>query len=384
MRAFVFTDKALESEAGRFVWLEMNTDRAQNAAFKTQYKIAALPTYFIVDPDSETVLLRRVGGATVPQLLSILEAGRSAYASQAAPAALSPADRILAKADALYGAGDYAAAAGSYREALAAAPGEWPAYERAIEAFLFALQSAGENEAAAQAAREAYPRLIGSASLANVAVTGLDCALALPPENPARTELVNVHASNARGVVSDLRLPIAADDRSAVFGSLVGLYREVGDSAEARAVAERWAAFLEAEAARATDPEARAVFDPHRMSAYFELNEPERALPMLEASERDLPDDYNPPARLAAVYARMERWNEGLAAAGRALAKAYGPRKLRILQTRADLQTGMGDVAAARRTMEEALALAESLPPGQRSQRTIDGLRKAIEAMGSR
>jgi tetratricopeptide (TPR) repeat protein len=105
---------------------------------------------------------------------------------------------------------------------------------------------------------------------------------------------------------------------------------------------------------------------------------------MLEASERDLPDDYNPPARLAAVYARMERWNEGLAASERALAKAYGPRKLRILQTRADLQTGMGDVAAARATLEEALALAESLPPGQRSERTIDGLRRAIEAMGSR
>ncbi len=384
MRAFVFTDKALESEAGRFVWLEMNTDRAQNAAFKSQYKIAALPTYFIVDPDSEKVILRRVGGATVPQLLSILEAGRSAYASEATPGTLSPADRIVAEADEFYGAGDYAAAAVSYREALAVAPAEWPAYERTIEALLFALQSAGENEAAAQAAREAYPRLIGSASLANVAITGLDCALALPPENPARTELVNVHASNARDVASDLRLPIAADDRSAVFGSLVGLYREVGDSAAAHAMAERWAAFLEDEASRAVGAEARAVFDPHRMSAYFELDQPERALPMLEASERDLTDDYNPAARLAAVYARLERWDEGLAASERALAKAYGPRKLRILQTRADIEAGMGDTAAARGTLEEALQLAESLPPGQRSERTIDGFRKRIAAMGAR
>jgi tetratricopeptide (TPR) repeat protein len=384
MRAFVFTDKALESEAGRFVWLEMNTDRAQNAAFKAQYKIAALPTYFIVDPDSERVLLRRVGGATVPQLLSILEAGRNAHASGAAPAALTPADRILAQGDAEYGTGDYAAAAKTYREALAVAPAEWPAYERTVEALLFALQGVEENEAAATMARDVYPKLRRSASAANVAVTGLDCALALPRENPSRAELLAAMVADAREVVTDLTLPVAADDRSSVFGSLIGAYQDAGDSTAAHAMAERWAAFLEDEASRAVGAEARAVFDPHRMSAYFELNQPERALPMLEASERDLPDDYNPPARLAAVYARMERWNEGLAASERALAKAYGPRKLRILQTRADLQTGMGDVAAARATLEEALALAESLPPGQRSERTIDGLRRAIEAMGSR
>lgn len=381
MRAFVFTDKALESEAGRFVWLEMNTDREQNAAFKTQYKIAALPTYFIVDPGSEDVLLRRVGGATVPQLLSILEAGRNAVASEAAPAALSPADRILAQGDAQYGAGDYAAAALTYREALAAAPGDWPAYERTIEALLYALQDGGENEAAARVALEAYPRLIHSASAANIAVTGLDCALALPPDNPARRELVARHEAIARGVASDLTSPVAADDRSSVFGSLIGVYREAGDSAAAYAMAERWAAFLETEAARTTSPEARAVFDPHRMSAYFELNQPERALPMLEASERDLPDDYNPPARLAAVYARMKRWDEGLAASERAMAKAYGPRRLRILQTRADVQAGMGDTTAARGTLEEALQLAESLPPGQRSEGTIAAFRKRIAAM---
>ncbi len=384
MRAFVFTDKALESEAGRFVWLEMNTDRAQNAAFKAQYKIAALPTYFIVDPDSEKVILRRVGGATVPQLLSILEAGRNAYASGAAPTALSPADRILAEADEFYGTGDYAAAAVSYREALAVAPAEWPAYERTIEALLFALQGVDDNEAAAKTARDVYPKLRRSASAANVAATGLDCALALPSENPARAELVAALLADAREVVTDLSLPVAADDRSSVFGSLIDAYQDAGDTTAARGMAEQWAAYLEGEAARAVGPEARAVFDPHRMSAYFELNQPERALPMLEASERDLPDDYNPPARLAAVYARMERWHEGLAASERALAKAYGPRKLRILQTRADIQTGMGDPAAARSTLEEALELAESLPPGQRSERTIDGLRKKIAEMGAR
>jgi tetratricopeptide (TPR) repeat protein len=210
MRVFVFTDKALESEAGRFVWLEMNTDRPQNAAFKSQYKIAALPTYFIVDPDSEKVLLRRVGGATAPQLLSILEAGRNAYASGTAPAMLSPADRLLARGDAQYGAGDYAAAAGTYQEALTAAPGDWAAYERTVEALLYALQGMNEDEVAATTARDAYPKLRRSGSAANVAATGLDCALALPRENPARAELVAALTKDAREVglrVADRGLP---------------------------------------------------------------------------------------------------------------------------------------------------------------------------------
>ena len=31
MKAFVFTDESLREQAGRFVWLELNTDRAENA-----------------------------------------------------------------------------------------------------------------------------------------------------------------------------------------------------------------------------------------------------------------------------------------------------------------------------------------------------------------
>ena len=58
---------------------------------------------------------------------------------------------------------------------------------------------------------------------------------------------------------------------------------------------------------------------------------------MLEASERDFPDDYNPPARLALAYRAMKKYDEALAASDRALARAYGPRKLVILQARADI-----------------------------------------------
>ena len=54
----------------------------------------------------------------------------------------------------------------------------------------------------------------------------------------------------------------------------------------------------------------------------------------------------------------------------RALARVYGPRKIIVLTTRADIFTGKGDAAAARKTLKEALRYAESLPKGQRPTAT--------------
>jgi hypothetical protein len=77
----------------------------------------------------------------------------------------------------------------------------------------------------------------------------------------------------------------------------------------------------------------------------------------------------------------MKKYDEALAASDRALAKAYGPRKIGILQTRADIYAAKGDPGAARRTMEETLHYAEGLPSGQRSDKTIAALRKKLDAM---
>ena len=388
MRAFVFTDKALARLAGRFVWLEIDTERAENAPLEKKLAVGALPTFYVLDPDSERVALRWVGGATVPQLEKILEDGRLAVAGKQAAGKGEvrggAADAALARADRLYGEDKNAAAAPAYQEALAQAPAGWPRYARAVESLLFALQATKDNETAAKLAREAFPRLATSPSAANVAATGLDCALKLPSENAQSADLVAALEADARAVVGDAKLDVAADDRSAAYISLLDARKKAKDEAGAKDVATRWASFLEAEAARAKSPDQRTVFDSHRLSAYLELGAPERAIPMLEASERDLPQDYNPPARLAVAYKAMQRWDEALAASDRALPKAYGPRQLGLLQTRSDIYVGRGDSDAARRTLADALALAESLPAPQRSESTLTNLRKKLEALAQR
>jgi hypothetical protein len=102
---------------------------------------------------------------------------------------------------------------------------------------------------------------------------------------------------------------------------------------------------------------------------------------MLEASEKDFPQDYNPPARLAAAYQAMKEWDKAVAASDRALRLVYGPRKLRVLETKADVLKSKGDLPGARRTIEEAVAFAEALPAGQRSDARVAGLKKKLDSL---
>ena len=116
-------------------------------------------------------------------------------------------------------------------------------------------------------------------------------------------------------------------------------------------------------------------------AAYLALHQPERAIGMLQQSERELPDDYNPSARLAVAYRKAGRYAESIAASGRALLKAYGPRKLRVYSDRAETCVQMGDPAAARATLEEAIAYAKSLPQAQRREQAISSLEKKLAAL---
>lgn len=395
MKAFVFTDEALSRQAGRFVWLEIDSEKAVNAPLRNRFAIRAFPTFFVVDPRDTSVVLRWVGAATAAQLNVMLDEAhdRSTGVAAAKNTPLSGPEASLAAADRAYGAGDYETAAAAYRAALATAPANWPPYSRTIESTLFALQMIDSCEAAAVLAAETYPRLRSTPSAANVAVSGLSCALELDSTSAVRRDLLPGLEAAAREVAVGSYGPAAlaaaeagvttasADDISSVLATLIEARRAAGDEPGRLAAAREWAAFLEWHAAEAKTPEQRTVFDSHRLGAYLELNEPERAIPMLEQSARDFPDDYNPHSRLAVTYKAMKRWDDALAASGRALERAYGPRKLGMLGTRADILTAKGDLDGARTVLDEAIRTAEALPDGQRSEGTIASLKKRREAM---
>ncbi len=343
MRAFVFTDPALTSKAGQFVWLELNVDDERNAAHRERLSLEALPTFYVLNPADESVVMRRVDGMSVGEMVAFLDEARVAATG---PAPSSPLEAALLKADRLNGEGKKAEAAAAYREALDQAPAGWPPYGRAVVALLFIHQMQDENAKCLAVAREALPRLSGAPQSVMAARSGLDCALGLKKDDPARTAAIAEMEKATRKTLEPPGVGAAADDVSTSYLSLIQARKDGGDSAGATKDAEAWASFLEAQAKAAQTPEQRAVFDSHRLSAYMELKQPERAIPMLQESERDLPGDYNPPARLAVVYFETKQLDEALAASNRALPKVC----------------------------------AESLPAGQRSERQIQALKKRLEA----
>ena len=375
MRAYVFTDKALERYAGQFVWLAIDTEKASNSNFLAKYPIHVWPTLLVVNPKSETVLLRYAGGATVPQLSKLLDESKKTYRAKT----LSPADALLEAADKMSNEEKYAEAAKLYEQAIEKAPKHWMHLGRTAEAAVFSLIMSNESEHCTQLALDLYPRLKGTVSGANVASGGLSCATDLKADDPKRAAALDTLEKGTRDALADNSIPLSGDDRSGLYDSLVSAREAVKDDAGAEALRHDWIAYLEGEAAKAKTAEQRAVYDPHRLTLYIALKIPEKAIPMLEQSEKDFPHDYNPPARLALAYKAMNRFDDALQASDRALARVYGPRKITVLRVRFDIYTAKGDKEMAKKTLEEAVQYAKSLPKEQVSKAMIDSLEKKLK-----
>jgi thiol-disulfide isomerase/thioredoxin len=332
MRAYVLRDPALTKLADKYVWAAIDSEKPNNAAFVAKYPIEAWPTLLVIDPATEKATLKWLGAATVSELTMLLTDSGTAEGDRAA--AEGRVDEAIA----------------AYRIALAANTN--PEQRARIVDKLLGQLGKVDKPACAKLAREEFPKLAKGTSRANVALAGYDCAAATERE-PLADALTTI--------VIDPTDPILADDRSALYEVLVEHRKQLGDKAGAKKLAAAWAMFLEGEANKAKDPAARAVFDVHRMTAYFELGEPARAIPMLEQSEKDFPSDYNPPARLAKVHLVMDNLPAARSAIDRALGRAYGPRTLRLLALKADIAKTAGDTKAEKSALDDAIALGASL-----------------------
>ena len=378
MRAYVFTDNALASEAGQFVWLSINVEKAENAALREKLALKALPTYYVLDPEDERIALRWVGGATPAQLKRILADARVAVNEEG-----GDLETLLARADWLNGEGKSDEASLAYEEVLESAPENWSSRDRVIETLLLELALNGGEEKCAVLAYESYPALSRTSSALNVAALGLDCALLLPEDFPDRKTIIASLEEATRITIEDESVLASADDRSGAYVALLTARQKANDEEGAKQVTSEWVLFLELAASEAENSQQRTVYDSHRLSAYLELGDPARALPMLLESQSDFPDDYNPPARLAVAYDRLERWDESLVASDRALELSYGPRKLRIYRNKVKTLETMGEKTKAAETLREAISYESSLPEQQRSERTRKGFQEQLLAIES-
>jgi tetratricopeptide (TPR) repeat protein len=371
MRAYVFPDARLAKLAGRFAWLDVDTEKPRNAAFLEKYPVEVWPTLLVIDPASESVVLRWAGTATAPQVEKlVLDGERALRASRA-----SAAERALARADRLAGERRHAEAAAAYAEALRAGGRGFAGAERAAESRVQSLGLAGEAAPCAQAAREALPALAPGPAAARAAAQGLSCALQIEPEEARRSALAALEPRARREVGAK---GVLADDRSWLLDVLSQTRSSLGDEAGARADVERWLSFLEAEARRAPTAAARSAFDGPRVSAALRLGDPGRTLAAVLASERDLPGDFVPPTHLAVLYLELGRPAEALDAARRALSLAGGPRRVRVHLLEAQALLALSRPAEARAALETAIREGEALPE---AARPAGWLRKAGEML---
>lgn len=376
MRAHVFTDASLAEHAGRFAWLSIDVEEAQNAAFLQRFPWQAIPAFLVIDPANESVAYKWLGTADVAQLIRRLGDAERAVRGSAG----DPASTAIAEADRLYGADKKQEAASAYQRAIDAGGPNWPDRPRAVEAMVTALSLSDKAETCATVAGREAPALPRGSAFASIVATGLSCALDAESSSSWRTPAITaleplVHEA--------LALPdLLGDDRSGLYMTLVQAREAAGDEAGMKKLAGEWLDFLERATASAKNAEERLAYDSHRVSAALAVGTPERALPALQASARDLPGDYNPPARMAVILREMGRYDEALAASDRALAMAYGPRKIGIYEARAAIYEKMGDIAAVKQTLLDAIDFARTLPPSSRIEQTIERLEKRRGTVG--
>jgi tetratricopeptide (TPR) repeat protein len=375
MRSYVFPDPALRGFADRFVWLSIDTERDENAAIVARLVPHVLPTLYVLEPATERPVLAWPGSLTATELVSLLDdaelAARHGDAGGDAAAALLRGHQARA-------AGNLQDAITAYRAALAAAPADWPRRPQAVDALVASLADDKQHAVCVTTAAEEAARLPPGTPVADVLRSAFGCIEKLPRSAPERTHLAAL-VKLGEQVATDLTQPILADDRSDLFDYVVQALKDQSKHADdVKRVATAWASFLEDQAAKAPSPPARQVFDAHRMLAYLALNQPERAVPMFEQSERDFPDDYNPPSRLAKVFLVMKRYADAEAAVSRSLSRAYGARKLTLWSLQDEIFEAQDKRADAKRALEAALAFAKTIPLTGSYPRLRDSLEKRL------
>ncbi|MBA3459522.1 MAG: thioredoxin family protein [Deltaproteobacteria bacterium] len=372
MKATVFTDASFKPDAEKFVFAAIDTDREVNAPVVQKFPLSAWPTFYVVGTD-ESVLARWVGAASTSQFHAFLDAGADARDGVDGPGKhLLAAERALATKT-------YDVAEKELTAALAAAPPDWVRRPDALLSLLSTISRQKDDARCLTFAIENMGKTGSSSTAADFVATALSCASNREKEDAAGvTALRTAAIARLEGLLAETGAPLSVDDRSDAMVILRETYAAVGRKDDAKALAEKQRALIDEAAARATSPMAAMTFNWQRAEVYVYLGRPLEVVPALEKSAADLPEEYDPPARLGWVYLKGGKLAEAATWTDRALKLAYGPRKARVLSQRAEIANKQGDAAAEKKFRAEAVALWESLPPGQASP---DALAKAKEAL---
>jgi thiol-disulfide isomerase/thioredoxin len=365
MQSFVLNAENLPGVTNRFVLLAVDTERESNARFLEQLPVGVWPTFYVVTPDKSEVLGRWLGAASPAQFVRFLaESERAAALKGHDPASSSDPLALLVAADALATRREFAAAADAYGKALASAPVDWPRRPETLVARITALYKSDQDAACVELASASADQTGASASAVDFASYALSCA----DDGAAAEQALRVRRAvepRLAALCEQGSPELTPDDRADACDKLSDARTALGDSEGARRALVARLGVLE-DAVRGKPPEAVVAYDWAFTDTLLALGRAEQALARSVQRERELPGDYNPPQHQARAYKQLGRFGDGLAAIDRALALAYGPRKIGFMTLKADLLVGAGQNAAAKQLVQEQLAAYRALPAGQK------------------
>jgi thiol-disulfide isomerase/thioredoxin len=374
MQNYVLNDPSLAPLAERVVLVELDTDKPENAAFLEKYTVSVWPTFFVIDPNSGEATGLWPGSASVNEFRGFVQDGLAAIDAKGAnpdsPEALSAA------AKSKQATGDWAGAARDYAQVVAKAPADWPRRSEALMGWLFSLSQADMSEECVKVGRAHLAEVTGAAVPADYASTLLGCA---GEGKAGDAKLAHAEAvARLKAFTANPPADASADDRADAWNILSYALDDDGDKAGARHAQEQRLAVLEKAVAGVQDPLLAQTFDYARAQAYVALERGDEAVAMLEAREKELPNSYEPPARLASALSKMDKLPEALVAIDRAIAKSYGPRQLLYVKQKADIQQRMGDVAGQIATLQQEVAGYEALAKGHARPEGLEDAKKRL------
>lgn len=378
MQTTVFTDASFAGERDKFVWLAMDTDRPENAAPLQKLAISAWPTFYVLGVD-ESVLARFVGAASVPQFHDFLAAGVKAQAGggAAADARMLGAERALALKD-------YDTADSELAAALTAAPKDWARRPELLNSMILTKYKKRDAAGCLAIADEHMDETGHAAAASDFLVTAMSCADDLEKEKPERVKALRERAvMRWKQLLADPAAQLSVDDRSDAMASLREALDALGKKDDAKQIAEQQRTLLDEAAGKAPNALAAMTYNWPRAEVYVYLGKPLDLVPALEKSAKDLPTEYDPPARLGWIHLKAGKLPEAAQWTDKALTMVYGPRKGRLLAQRADIAAAAGDKATERQFREAAVKLYESLPPGQQSPDALAKAKQALADVGS-
>ena len=365
MQRFVLSDAGMKPVAEAVVWASIETETEKNKPAVEQYPLDNWPTFLLIDPESEKVLGRFLGSGSVQEIRAFVQEGVRAYTSGKK---LDPAASAQREGDQARMRGDLKATADAYARAVALSKPAEPARPERLTLTARSLLKLATPEALRACVKLglAEARNTGESAVAADFASDVDsCAARLSKGDAEGTRLQALAIERLREITAKKDAPLAVDDRSDALANLAEMLDTAGRHDEALQTMQERAQLLEKAAASAPDATMASTFDPHRTDTYLYLKEPQKAEQLLARREKEMPSDYNPPARLARVLLEEKKLPEAEGAVDRALSMMpRSQRRIGILGLKAKILGAEGKPVDA--VVREQLDVLRALPAPQR------------------